>query len=180
MADPFIGEIRIFAGSFAPEGWFFCQGQEVSIAAYSPLYSVVGTLYGTTTNPTQMFKLPDLRGYAPLGWGNGPGLTQHPTVGQTAGNATVALSSSQMPSHNHIAQCTNTAGTVSNPANGVWARSAGAALYSALTPENQMAVQALQPSGGNTDGSVAAHNNMQPYLGINFIIAWMGIYPVRP
>lgn len=147
MADPFIGEIRIFAGSFAPEGWFFCQGQEVSITQYQALYSIVGTLYGTTTNPTQMFKLPDLRGYAPLGWGNGQGLTPRPTVGQTAGSATVALSSSQMPNHTHTVQCTTTPGTVSSPDNGIWAKSVGATLYSAKTPDIQMAAQALQASG---------------------------------
>ncbi|WP_094602882.1 hypothetical protein SPSIL_026330 [Sporomusa silvacetica DSM 10669] len=180
MACPFIGEIRIFAGSFAPYGWFFCQGQEVAINQYNALYSIVGTLYGTTTNPSQTFKLPDLRGYAPLGWGNGPGLTPQTTLGQTAGSATVTLSHSQMPNHNHTVQCTTNPGTVSSPANGIWAKSAGATLYSVRTPDTQMAAQALQTSGGNTDGSIAAHNNMQPYLGINFIINYDGEYLPRP
>lgn len=179
MANPFIGEIRLFAGNYAPYGWLFCQGQELPINQYQALYSIVSTLYGTTNTPTQTFRLPDLRGYAPLGWGNGPGLTPCPTLGQKRGTATETLSMAQMPNHSHNVQCTTdtTATNLSNnPQTALWTKTAGYNLYGAEpNPATPMSAQALSVSGAN-----GAHNNRQPYLGINFIINYDGEYLPRP
>lgn len=170
MANPFIGEIRIFAGSYPPMGWFFCQGQELQVNQFAALYSIIGNTYGG--NPPNTFKLPDLRGNAPLGWGQGPGLTPH-ALGQKGGAATVALTASQMPCHMHTVQCVSNPATVSNPSNGIWAKSVGTNLYSPDESDAAMSNKALSSACGSVGGTVA-HNNMQPYLGINFIISYDG------
>jgi microcystin-dependent protein len=177
--EPFVGEIRIFAGSFAPQGWFFCQGQELNVAQYQTLYAVIGNLYGGVPGGST-FKLPNLQAYALMGQGNGPGLTPSP-IGVPGGAAGVTLNTSQVSSHTHAVQATNAPGTSVDPTNRVWAASVS-------TPQVQpygktvaaqpvvMAAGALSPTGSV---SPEAHGNMQPYLGINFIIAYEGDYPPR-
>ncbi|HEX9022755.1 MAG TPA: tail fiber protein [Geobacteraceae bacterium] len=173
MSNPFIGEIRIFAGNFAPDGWFFCNGQMLGVQQYLALYAVISNTYGG--NGTTTFALPNLQAYAPMGAGAGPTLTPRP-IGQPAGTASVALDETQMPSHTHAAQSTNQAATSPDPTDRLWAKNTGLNLYS--TSNNnpvQMAAGELGATGG-----AASHNNMQPYLGINFIIAWQGYFPVNP
>jgi microcystin-dependent protein len=175
MADPFIGEIRIFAGSFAPEGWFFCQGQLLNGSQYQALYAVIGNTYGGTPNVN--FNLPNLQAYAPMGQGAGPGLTSR-TLGSPVGTPTTALNTSNIPSHAHAAQGTNATGTSNDPTGRIWAKITSSPQ---LQPYGQTvtAPVSMNNSALSAAGGIEAHANMQPYLGINFIIAWNGIFPVR-
>ncbi|SCX82222.1 phage tail protein [Alkaliphilus peptidifermentans] len=171
--DPFIGEIRIFAGNFPPKDWAFCDGQILQISQNTALYSVIGNRYGGDGGTT--FALPNLRGKTPMSYGQGPGLTNR-QIGSTGGSSTVTLTNSQLPNHNHIPQCTTTTGTpVTNPENAVFTNIRGRqpAAYT-TTPNVNMAPQVVQPAGGGEP-----HENMQPYLGLSFIIALRGIYPSR-
>lgn len=175
MSEPFVAEIKMFAGNFAPRGYAFCNGQIMQITQNTALYSLLGVTYGGNGQTT--FALPNLQGRAPLHPGAGPGLTPR-TLGQQGGSATVTLVSNQMPTHNHTAQGYNGSASV-NVANGnVWATSAGFGakpIYSNDPPNVSMSPMALGTAGGSQP-----HNNMQPYLGINFIIALQGLYPSRP
>lgn len=171
MADPFIGEIRLFAGNYAPYGWAICAGQVMNVTENQALYAVIGNTYGG--NPPYTFALPDLKARAPMHFGQGPGLIPH-AIGEAGGNETVTVTTATMSGHTHRAQCTTTAATSSSPDNGIWAKSVGTNLYGINPPTTQMSPQALQAAGGGE-----AHNNMQPYLGIYFIIALQGIFPVR-
>lgn len=175
MSDPFIGEISIIAESFAPQGWLFCNGQQLPIPQYQELYAVIGTLYGGDGRAT--FALPDLRGRAPMGQGQGPGLTNR-AIGKTGGTNTVTLDTSKMPSHTHTVAATNAVGTSNDPTGRIWARYAGLSLYS-TTNDNPvpMSTSALGSSGST--GTIN-HDNVQPCLGINFVIAFEGVYPTRP
>jgi microcystin-dependent protein len=175
MANPFVGEIRIFAGSFAPEGWYFCTGQSLNTTQYATLFAVIGYQYGGSG---QNFNLPNLQAFASLGQGTGTGLTTR-TLGQPCGVPSVTLAANQMATHQHAAQATNAQGTSNNPTNRIWARVVS-------TPQIQpygktvsaapvaMKADALAPVGGG-----ASHGNLQPYLGINFIMAWQGEFPVK-
>lgn len=116
MAQPFIGEIRMFGSNFAPAGWMFCNGQTLSIAQYTALFSLIGTTYGG--NGTSTFNLPDLRGRLPVHQGQGPGLSFY-TIGQAAGVETVALNSTQMPQHSHALMASTATATLSSPTNNV-------------------------------------------------------------
>lgn len=175
MSEPFIGEIRIIAENFAPQGWFFCNGDKVSINQYTPLYAVIGTLYGGDGRTN--FALPDLRGCAPICQGQGPGLTNQ-TIGEFGGTNTVALDISKTPSHTHTVAATNAVGTSNDPTGRIWARYAGLSLYS-TTNDNPvpMSTNALGVSGSPDPIN---HDNVQPCLGINFAIAWEGVFPARP
>lgn len=178
MSTPFIAEIRMFAGTFAPRGNAFCNGQLMSIASNTALFSLVGTTYGGNGQTT--FGLPDLRGRAPIAAGQGPGLTNQ-TLGQMSGAAAVTLTTAQIPQHTH----TLTAGTVSpqNPAQQT--ATPGPTAFLGLAGPNftysdaATPAQAFHPSALGTVGGGQAHENMQPYLVINFIIATQGIYPSR-
>jgi microcystin-dependent protein len=177
MADPFIGEIRIFAGTFAPEGWFFCQGQPLNVNQFQALYAVIGNTYGGTPNVN--FNLPNLQAYAPMGQGLGPGLTPR-TLGSPAGAPAVDLNAGNIPSHTHAAQGTNATGTSNNPTGRIWAKVVSTPQ---LQPYGQtVAAQpvAMSANALSAAGGVEAHANTKPYLGINFIIAWTGLFPVRP
>lgn len=165
--DQFVGEIRIFPGNFAPKGWAFCNGQLMPIAQNTALFSLLGTYYGGDGKST--FGLPNLQGSAPMFWGQGPGLSPH-QIGETGGAATVTLNSTQIPAHNHTIQGTSDA-SQANPSNTVGLGSAG--IYGP-TPANTAMGNAIGLAGGNLP-----HNNMQPYLGLNFIIALQGIFPPR-
>ncbi len=172
MADPFIGEIRLFAGTFAPYGWAFCDGQQMSIQQNTALFSVIGVTYGG--NGTTNFNLPDLRDRAALGYGDGPNLTPRP-IAPKDGAATVQLTSDNLPAHTHVHNDQSTANS-NSPDGTMWANTGrGGALVYNNQPGIGMSLDALKGTGGD-----AAHNNVQPGLGLNFIIALNGIYPVRP
>jgi microcystin-dependent protein len=172
MADPFVAEIRIFGFNFAPRGWAFCNGQLLPISQNTALFSLLGTTYGG--NGTSNFALPNFQGNAPMHPGQGPGLSLH-DLGETAGSETVTLLESEMPAHGHALNASQADGTSQSP---VGERSAsglgGVADYAAPSSLTQLSPQALQPAGGDQP-----HNNMQPYLALNFCIALQGVYPPR-
>lgn len=158
--------------NFAPRGWAFCNGQLLPISQNTALFSLLGTTYGGDGKST--FALPDLQGRAPMQWGQGPGLSYR-DLGETGGSETVSVLDSEMPSHNHPLKAVNDVGDVNTPANMSMARSTGGAVYNtANTPLTQLSVQTLTPSGGSQP-----HNNMQPYLTLNFCIAMQGVFPPR-
>lgn len=171
--DPFIGEIRIFAGNFAPYGWAFCNGQLLPIAQNTALFSLLGTTYGGDGKTN--FALPNLQGRAPMHEGAGPGLTPR-TLGEIGGDASVTLLTSEMPMHNHtISGCTSP-GSQADPTNAVWGTSGrGKAPAYSTTGDTDMNLQSLNSTGGSQP-----HNNRQPYLALSFIIAMQGIFPSRP
>lgn len=175
MADPYIGEIRIFAGTYAPDGWLFCYGQELQAQQYAALYAVIGNTYGGKAQST--FKLPDLRGRVPMNQGQGPGLTNR-VLGTAGGQTGVTLTQSQIPAHSHVPRGTWSSADSSAPANRIWAKSVGRSLYAPnVGNPAPMGAQALGPAGVETP---ASHDNMQPCLGINFIMAWNGVFPPKP
>ncbi len=176
MSEPFLAEIVMFAGNFAPRGWAFCQGQILSIAQNTALFSLLGTTYGG--NGTTTYALPDLRGRVPVGTGQGPGL---PSVqlGEVSGEPTHTLIITEMPAHNHTGQAAGHTdpGTSSSPGGGTWATSTSRDnMYINSPPNSPMAANTV--TVGLAGGS-QPHNNMQPYLGMNFIIAVEGVYPSR-
>ena len=169
MANPFVGEIKVFAGNFAPQNWALCNGQLLSVAQNTALFSLIGTYYGG--NGTTTFALPDLRGRAVVHQGGSA------VIGQQAGAETVTLITTNLPSHSHAFNATNSAGTTATPSAGVAlaAPPAGESIYNNSTSNPvALAPQAVGSSGGGTP-----HDNRQPYLGINYIIALFGIFPSR-
>ena len=182
MSEPFIGQIMLFAGNFAPRGWAFCNGQLLSIAQNTALFSILGTTYGGNGQTT--FALPDLRGRVPISPGQGPGLPNY-TLGQMSGETNHTLIITEMPAHNHAAQVTTRAydegfgggGDGSVPTNRYWSSVASGAPYNSTT-NTTMNAGAVQAVIGVAGGS-QPHNNMQPYTAINYIIALEGIYPSR-
>ncbi len=172
MADPFIGEIRMFAGTFAPQGWALCQGQLLAISENDALFSLLGTIYGGDGQTT--FALPDLRGRIPIHYGSGPGLSAHP-IGSKAGSEQVTLTVAQLPSHTHDPQnATNSAGTTPAPVGGVPAV-APVSAYGGPADTDLGAPVTSTAAAGNGQ----AHQNLMPYLCVNFIIALAGVYPSR-
>jgi len=172
MAEPFIGEIRMFAGNFAPRSWAFCDGQLLSISQNDALFSLLGTIYGGDGRTT--FGLPDLRGRIPIHAGQGPGLSQR-RLGAKSGMESVTLTNPQLPSHTHNARALNKPGDSGNPQNRIWAATSGSPeYYSAEIPDVDMANDILPAAGGSQ-----SHSNIMPYLCVHFIIALFGIYPSR-
>ena len=170
--DPFVAEIRIFAGNFAPKGWAFCDGQLLPLSQNTALFSLLGTTYGG--NGKSNFALPDLQGRAPMHPGQGPGLSLH-DLGENGGSETVSLLESEIPSHGHQLRAVGDVGDVNLPQNNSMARSQGSSVYNtATTPTVLMSSSTLTPAGGDQP-----HNNMQPYLALSFIIALQGVYPPR-
>lgn len=171
--DPYIGEIRIFAGNFAPNGWALCNGQLMPIASNTPLFSILGTTYGGDGKTT--FALPNLMGRAPLHAGAGPGLTPR-TLGEMDGEASVTLLTTQMPAHTHAVSCASAANQDA-PTNAVWAGTGrgGGNVYATSADGAMLSPQTVTPVGESMP-----HNNMQPYLGMNYIIALQGVFPPRP
>lgn len=168
MSEPFIAEVRIFAGNFAPRSWAFCNGQLLPIAQNTALFSLVGTIYGGDGRTT--FGLPNMQGRAPMHPGRGPGLTAR-QLGQKVGAPAITLNATQIPSHSHNAGCTDD-NSVNNPLDKVFGFSENnyAAASSLGTMNNNM----IRNTGGSQP-----HNNVQPLLTLNFIIALQGIYPSR-
>jgi len=172
MADPFVAEIRIFAGNFAPRGWAFCEGQLLSIAQNTALFSLLGTTYGG--NGQTNFGLPNLQGRAPMHPGQGPGLTPR-SLGEMGGSPTATLTSHELPSHTHTMKYNKTvAGDSNSPAGKMFAKSVVpvASVFSSSPPDT--AIGSATAAGGSQP-----HNNMQPYLAVSYIIALQGIYPPR-
>jgi microcystin-dependent protein len=167
MSDPFVGEIRMFGGNFAPAGWAFCDGSLQPIAQYEVLYTLLGTTFGG--DGQQTFGLPDLRGRLPLH--SGSGLEQNVVMGEAGGTETVTLTTQQMPAHSHQLMGSST-GTVSSPGNavfGTWNDS----QYSSGDPKTA----SLLPSAVGSAGSNWPHENRSPYLAVSFIISLFGIFP---
>lgn len=170
--DPYLGEIRIVGFNFAPKGWATCEGQLIPISQNTPLFALLGTMYGGDGKST--FALPDFAGRGPMHWGQGPGLTSR-IQGEPGGTESVTLLGSEMPAHTHqlraATQDPGDAHHVSSSAS--FAPSTGGAVYHD-TADTEMSEQALTPQGGSLP-----HQNMQPYLAMKFIIALQGIFPPR-
>ena len=172
MANPFLAEIRIFAGNFAPKGWALCNGQLMPISQNTALFSLLGTTYGGDGSST--FALPNLQGCAPMQAGQGPGLSVR-DLGETSGEQTVTLLNTELPAHNHTVNCFNGGGTQVSAANGFWANDGatrGKQVY-ASTGAASMNPAAFQGP------ATQPHNNMPPYLVLTFIIALQGVFPAR-
>ena len=169
MAQPYIGEIRMFAGTFAPVGWEFCNGRQIPISENEALFQLIGTTYGGDGENT--FALPDLRGRAPVHMGQGPG-TSHRQIAESAGVERVTLTVQQIPAHSHAPVAGGSSGVRATPAGGVWAAAPTARPYTDAAPGVALHPAALAPTGGSQP-----HDNMQPYLALNFIISMSGIFP---
>ena len=164
MAQPYVGEIRIFAGNFAPAGWMFCDGQLLSISENETLFQLIGTTYGGDGQNT--FALPDLQGRLPLHQGNGF------VLAQSGGVETVTLQTQQIPAHAHAMVASTAPGTQNSPSNSVTASSSSILLYIQDVTDSDLAASAVSPIGGSQP-----HDNFQPYLCVNFIISLFGIFP---
>lgn len=164
MAQPYVGEIRIFAGNFAPAGWMFCEGQLLPISEYETLFNLIGTTYGGDGQST--FALPDLRGRVPLHFGNGF------TLAETGGVETVTLTVSQIPAHSHAFLGSTGVANNANAANNVVAQASSFFPYLNAPPTTPMAAGSVSSTGGSQP-----HNNFQPYLCLDFIISLFGIFP---
>ena len=171
--DPFVAEIRIFPFNFAPKGWAFCDGQILPLSQNTALFSLLGTTYGGDGKSN--FALPDMQGNAPMHPGQGPGLSLH-DLGETGGSETVSLLESEIPSHSHALMSLGAPGNRTSPVTNSIARASAGNAYFPQSGANlvAMAGQALAPAGGDQP-----HNNMQPYLTLNFCIALQGVYPPR-
>jgi microcystin-dependent protein len=166
MGEPFVGEIRMFGGNFAPAGWMFCSGQLLPISENETLFQLIGTTYGGDGQST--FALPDLRGRLPVHLGNGF------TLAQTGGTEEVTLTTTQIPAHGHSLSCSSGGqATSSNPQAGVWAPS-DVLQYSTQPPDSQMGNPAIS---SDSAGGSQPHTNFMPYLCINFIISLFGVFP---
>jgi microcystin-dependent protein len=164
VAQPYVGEIRMFAGNFAPAGWMFCEGQLLPISEYETLFNLIGTTYGGDGQST--FALPDLRGRIPLHFGNGF------TLAETGGVETVTLTVSQIPAHSHAFLGTSSNATDANAINNVVAQAGTFFPYINVNPNVAMAPQSIAATGGSQP-----HDNFQPYLCVDFILSLFGIFP---
>ncbi len=164
MAQPYVGEIRMFAGNFAPAGWMFCEGELLPISEYETLFNLIGTTYGGDGQST--FALPDLRGRVPLHFGNGF------TLAETGGVEEVTLAVSQIPSHSHPLLATTSIATQQNVSPNILAQASLFNPYINANPTAPMATVAVSSVGGSQP-----HNNFQPYLCVDFIISLFGIFP---
>jgi microcystin-dependent protein len=164
MAQPYVGEIRMFAGNFAPAGWMFCEGQLLPISEYETLFNLIGTTYGGDGQST--FALPDLRGRIPLHFGNGF------TLAETGGVETITLTVSQIPAHSHPLLASTNFANQASPTSNVLAQLTASEIYSPFPP-----TAALNPSTIGSTGGSQPHNNFQPYLCVDFIISLFGIFP---
>ncbi|HSB09843.1 MAG TPA: tail fiber protein [Blastocatellia bacterium] len=174
MSDPFVAEIRMFGFNFAPKGWALCNGQLLPISQNTALFSLLGTTYGGDGKST--FGLPNLQGNVPLHQGQGAGLSDR-FLGETGGSSNVTLIGTELPLHSHTVNCNSVAGSLPNPQNNLWSPLPGrtpANLYFTTPANTTMSPQAIGVSGGSQP-----HNNMSPYLVVNFCIAMQGVFPAR-
>lgn len=168
MSDQYVGEIRMFAGTYAPQGWAMCNGQLLQISENQPLFALLGTTYGGDGRTT--FGVPDMRGRVPLSMGNGGGGNY--VLGQQAGTETVTLLESQLPAHVHLPAAQSAAGDQALPTNNVWSSKRVFDQPAAGTPLVAMSSAAISSTGGNQP-----HDNVMPYTVLTFIIATTGFYP---
>ena len=172
MSDPFVAEIRIFPFNYAPSGWAFCDGQILLISQNTALFSLLGTTYGG--NGSTNFALPNLQGRAPMFYGQGAGLSSH-YIGESSGQESVTLITSEMPPHNHNLASVASAASSASPVASVLAESATLNTTNKTGAQKPMASDAITIAG-----SSQPHNNMQPYLVLHFCIALTGVFPSRP
>lgn len=182
--DPFLGEIRMFAGTFAPVNWHLCDGSILPVSTYTGLFSLLGGLYGGDGSTT--FGIPDLRGRVPVGQGQGTGLTNR-LLGQTDGESSVTVGDADFPAHTHAFNVSNTTATTPIlspgvglaqpvvPATGKTVRYAPATATPAPSQQSMQALSITYAAGGGLD-----HDNLMPYLAVNYIICVLGLYPTRP
>ncbi len=169
MAQPYVGEIRMFAGNFAPAGWMFCEGQLLPISENETLFQLIGTTYGGDGEST--FALPDLRGRLPIHMGNGF------ILAETGGAEEITLTVNQIPTHNHPILASNDPANSPSPANALFSSTAvGQKVYSTATPTVVLPPAVMNVTGGN-QGGTQPHTNFQPYLCVHFIISLFGIFP---
>ncbi|PWJ58076.1 microcystin-dependent protein [Dyadobacter jejuensis] len=165
MAQPYIGEIRMFGGNFAPAGWMFCEGQLLAISENETLFQLIGTTYGGNGQTT--FSLPDLRGRLPLHQGNGF------TIGQLGGAEQITLDNTQIPSHSHAMMASKDGANTAQPKNAILGTSSTVKMFMGDPPSGAtMSPEAIAPTGGSRP-----HNNIQPFLCVSFIISLFGIFP---
>src|SRR5215469_16342387 len=173
MSNPFLAEIRIFTGNFAPKGWALCDGQLMPISQNTALFSLLGTTYGGDGKSN--FALPNLQGCTPMQAGQGPGLSLR-DLGETAGEQTVTLLQTEMPAHSHTVQAASGSGV--GPQGNVWGSGlkGTAALFA---PSGNPSNVSMNPLATTISGGNLPHNNMMPFLGLTFIIALQGVFPPR-
>lgn len=176
MSESFIGEIRMFAGNFAPRGWAFCDGQLLAVSGNDALFSLLGTNYGGDGRTT--FGLPEMRGRIPIHQGSGPGLSPR-LLGAKAGQEKVTLTVNQLAAHTHSAQCTDGAGTSNSPQGNIWAGVAAGVAYSSDPPVTSSTPLAAKADAISVAGESQSHTNLQPFVCVNFIISLVGIFPSR-
>jgi len=170
MSSPYIGEIRMFGGSFAPAGWAFCSGQLLAISENDTLFQLIGTTYGGDGQST--FALPDLRGCLPVHQGTQGGIPY--IIGEKGGTETVTLTSAQTPSHTHAFIASTNQGTLDTPSGNVLAASNVVSMYTGSAANSTLDPASMLPAGGSQP-----HDNMQPYLCVSFIISLFGIFPTQ-
>lgn len=170
MSDPFVGEIRMFGGTFAPAGWAFCDGQLLPISQNETLFNLIGTTYGGDGQET--FAVPDLQGRVPVHAGQGPGLSQNYQIGEKFGVESVTLTTQQIPIHNHAFLTSLGAASSTDPTNQVIAQSSQMHVFTEDVTNRQMNANALTPQGGSQP-----HENMMPFLVVSFILSLFGIFP---
>lgn len=164
MAQPYVGEVRMFAGNFAPAGWMFCEGQLLPISENETLFQLIGTTYGGDGQST--FALPDLRGRVPIHQGNGF------ILAETGGAEEITLTASQIPAHNHTFIATSSIANSASPSNSILASPSQVAMFFADPPNQPMKSSMISDVGGSQP-----HTNFQPYLCVDFIISLFGIFP---
>lgn len=174
MSNPFVGEIRIFTGNFAPKGWALCNGQILPLSQNTALFSLLGTTYGGDGRSN--FALPNLQGCAPMQAGQGPGLSLR-DLGETGGEQAVTLLQTEMPQHPHGAQGVAAGAASGNPTNAGWAE--GQHRTDVIFSNQTTGTAPMSPQATSVTGGSLPHNNLPPYQGLNFIIALQGVFPAR-
>ena len=169
MGSPFVGEIRMFGGNFAPVGWMFCSGQLLAISENETLFNLIGTTYGGDGQST--FALPNLQSRIPIHAGTGTDGVPY-VQAESLGVETVTLTTQQLPAHTHAMSASGAVGTLSDPTNNLTSESASVKIYSAAVPAASLDPKAVSLTGGSQP-----HNNLQPFLCISFIISLFGIFP---
>jgi microcystin-dependent protein len=174
MGEPYIGEIRMFGGSFAPAGWAMCQGQTMPISENDALFTLIGTTYGGDGQET--FQLPNLSGRVPVHMGQGPGISQNYQIGESSGVEAVTLTTQTIPIHNHALTASSDFGQNPQPQDAMFAQPTTGKMYTGAgqSPLVSLAATMLSPVGGSQP-----HENMQPYLALTFIISLYGVFPTQ-
>jgi microcystin-dependent protein len=170
MSQPYVGEIRMFGGSFAPAGWQFCDGSLLPISEFETLFNLIGTTYGGDGQET--FGLPDLQGRMPIHFGQGPGITQNYQQGEKGGTESVTLTVNQLPVHTHALLASNDPANATGPGGNVLSNPFNTFPYFPAGGSLQLNAQTLAPQGGSQP-----HDNMMPFLCISYIISLFGIFP---